>query len=148
MKKKGLVWIRRDIRLHDHAALAASLSENEITYLVFIFDTNILDPLSKKSDSDRRVQFISESLLEIAKELQKNNSGLIIIKGEPIKEIPKIAKSLSVSTLYFNRDYSPYTMNRDDSVIKSVENMGVGVKTYKVELTPLDQEKNTLKNLM
>jgi deoxyribodipyrimidine photo-lyase len=131
MSKSGLVWIRRDIRLHDHPALAACLAENEITYLVFVFDPHILNPLSKKSSCDRRIQFIAESLLEIAKTLQKNNTGMVILKGVPAIEVPNLVKKLRVNTLYFNHDYSPYAIKRDQGVSEAINKLGVKVKTFK-----------------
>ncbi len=45
---KALVWLRRDLRLHDHAALHHALRSHQDVWLVFIFDTTILDPLLKK----------------------------------------------------------------------------------------------------
>ena len=43
--EKALVWFRRDLRDHDHAALAAALSQARTVYCAFIFDSTILDAL-------------------------------------------------------------------------------------------------------
>ena len=47
--KRGLVWLRRDLRIHDHAALSAALQSCEQVFLAFIFDQTILDPLKDLS---------------------------------------------------------------------------------------------------
>ena len=62
-QEKALVWFRRDLRDHDHAALSAALSNAREVHCAFIFDTDILDALPSRQD--RRVQFIRESLVEL-----------------------------------------------------------------------------------
>ncbi|MDZ4163373.1 MAG: deoxyribodipyrimidine photo-lyase, partial [Burkholderiales bacterium] len=41
----GLVWLRRDLRASDHAALAHALGHCRQVWCVFVFDRQILDPL-------------------------------------------------------------------------------------------------------
>ena len=128
---KGLVWIRRDLRLHDHTALSECLKHNTITYLVFIFDSKILDPLKKPNLKDSRVQFISDALLEIQTTLEKNKAGLIILNGDPTIEIPKLAQKLNVNSVYFNRDYSPYARHRDANVTAHLKKSNIKVNSYR-----------------
>jgi deoxyribodipyrimidine photo-lyase len=45
--QKALVWLRRDLRLYDNAALHHALKEAKQVWLTFIFDTEILQPLLK-----------------------------------------------------------------------------------------------------
>ena len=45
--QKALVWLRRDLRLYDNAALSHALKESKQVWLAFIFDTDILTPLIK-----------------------------------------------------------------------------------------------------
>ena len=55
----GLVWFRRDLRLTDHAALAAALRSCRRVHCVFVYDRAILDELRAAGlDADRRVEFI------------------------------------------------------------------------------------------
>jgi deoxyribodipyrimidine photo-lyase len=131
MGTKALCWIRRDLRLHDHAALASAIQNHDQVYLAFIFDNDILDPLKKRAASDRRLQFIAESLVEIQGTLEKNHSGLLIRYGNPVIEIPALVKTLEIDTLYFNRDYTPYPQKRDHSVTEKVAAMGCTVQTFK-----------------
>jgi len=111
--KKGLVWIRRDIRLHDHAALSAATKECDEVYLVFVFDKKILDKLEPE---DRRVSFLYESLWEIEEKV-----GIHTLIGDPVDLIPKLYKKLKIDQLYFNRDYEPYALKRDNKVIRELK---------------------------
>jgi deoxyribodipyrimidine photo-lyase len=61
----SIMWFRRDLRLHDNAALfnalqAASQSGGAPVLPIFIFDKQILDKLEDKSD--KRVVFIQAAL--------------------------------------------------------------------------------------
>mgnify|MGYP003387223130 CR=1 FL=1 len=118
MKTPALCWLRRDLRLHDHAALSAALERHEDVHLVFCFDTQILSKLKDKED--RRLTFIIESLEELETELQKRGSSLHILHGDPVVEIPRLAATLKCSEVYANRDYEPYAKKRDEAVAKKV----------------------------
>jgi len=128
---KGLCWIRRDIRLHDHAALHHCLNETDKTYIVFVFDKKILDPLKAKSASDKRIQFIAESLIALQDVIQENGSSLIISYGDPVEEIPKLTEKLGIDCLYFNRDYSSYALERDSAVTNAITDQGRRTKSFK-----------------
>jgi deoxyribodipyrimidine photo-lyase len=112
--KKGLCWLRRDLRLHDHHALSKCLKDNDETYLVFVFDPYILDKLKDKKD--RRVHFIIQSLQFI-----QEHAPIHILYGDPVQEIPSLMKKLGCESLYFNRDYEPYAKERDAKIKKLCE---------------------------
>lgn len=127
--KRNLCWIRRDLRLHDHHALSRALKEAEETYLVFIFDQNILGKLSDKND--KRITLIMDALVEMEETLNTHRSSLIIRFGDPVKLIPELAKELQIDGLYFNRDYEPYAKRRDEAVEKSLRGKNIAVHTFK-----------------
>ena len=76
--QKGLVWFRRDLRLHDHAALASAISSCDEVHCLFVFDPEILSKLEDKSDA--RVQFIHDSLVEM-----QNQASIEIRYGDQRK---------------------------------------------------------------
>lgn len=123
-----LCWLRRDLRLHDNAALSKALSQGKTT-LVFVFDPLILDKLTDKNDI--RVTFIYQSLQEIERELRKKKSSLIILYGDPVEEIPRLASKLEVSDVFCNRDYEPYAKERDSKVAKILHSLGISFHQYK-----------------
>ena len=53
---KALVWLRRDLRVDDHAALYHALRAARRVWCAFVFDRDILDPLLRQGrQQDRRV---------------------------------------------------------------------------------------------
>ena len=118
-KEKALVWFRRDLRDHDHAALSAALSKSQQVYCAFVFDTEILDALPTRQD--RRVHFIRESLVELDAALHARGGGLIVRHGRASEEIPALARMLGVSAVYANRDYEPSAKRRDTDVADALK---------------------------
>lgn len=121
----ALVWIRRDIRLEDHHALAKATSENDEVSLVFIFDSLILNKLKNKDD--RRITFIHESLLDLSNALKEYNSDINILYGDPTELIPDFVKKKKIKKLYFNRDYEPYAKKRDLKVANKLKDIETSV---------------------
>jgi deoxyribodipyrimidine photo-lyase len=135
--QKALVWLRRDLRLYDNAALHHALKQSEKVWLTFIFDTDILKPLLKGEldpkglKHDRRVDFIWQGLKQIDDELRKQGGGLIVRFGKPTDCIPEIAKELGVSSVFVNHDYEPSAIERDKTVQAKLEKQGIGFETFK-----------------
>ena len=61
MPDAALVWLRRDLRCEDHAALHHALRSARRVYCAFVFDREILEALPTRRD--RRVEFIRDSLV-------------------------------------------------------------------------------------
>jgi deoxyribodipyrimidine photo-lyase len=121
-----LVWLRRDLRTTDHAALAAAIAaahrERTQVYCAFVFDREILDPLASRRD--RRVQFIHAALAEIDATLKAAGGGLIVIHGHARREIPALAQALSVSQVHAAIDYEPAARERDEAVAQALRGQG------------------------
>ena len=125
----ALMWFRRDLRLHDNTALSNALRECERVHCAFIFDTDILDKLVDKSD--RRVDFIHQSIVELAADLRHAGGGLIIRHGRAVDEIPRLAEELAVDRVYAAHDYEPRRIHRDNAVRKALRATGRDLVTCK-----------------
>jgi len=126
---KALVWFRRDLRDHDHAALAAAIAAAPQVYCAFVFDTDILDALPTRQD--RRVDFIHASLLELDAALRARGGGLIVRHGKASEEIPLLAGQLGVTTVFANRDYEPAAKERDAAVATNLQAQGIAFHACK-----------------
>ncbi|MBU1361395.1 MAG: DNA photolyase family protein [Gammaproteobacteria bacterium] len=125
---KGLMWLRRDLRLDDNAALYHALRSCRQVLCVFVFDTDILDELPR---ADRRVEFIRESLVEIDARLRTLGSSLIVRHAAAAEEIPALARALEVQAVFANRDDEPAAMARDTRVFGDLANAGISFQTFK-----------------
>jgi deoxyribodipyrimidine photo-lyase len=124
----GLVWFRRDLRAHDHAALHYALKTCNTVHAVFIFDKEILEKLPA---NDKRVDFIHGSVVELQAALRKQGIGLVARHAWASDELPKLAKELGVQAVFCNHDYEPPALVRDEKVQNSLAQLGIAFHTYK-----------------
>ena len=118
----ALFWHRRDLRIDDNKGLFEALKQNEIVNPIFIFDKSILDKLP---NNDQRILFIYQEIESLKKSYQNLGSDLWVYYGEPSEIIPKIAQELNCSSVYFNNDYEPYALQRDQEIQLSLNNIKI-----------------------
>jgi deoxyribodipyrimidine photo-lyase len=110
---KAIFWHRRDLRIDDNAGLHKALVSGNQVQPIFIFDRNILDGLPS---NDQRVLFIYQYVNKLKEAYQKLGSDLWVFYGHPLDIIPKIAIENRFESVYTNRDYEPYALERDQKL--------------------------------
>lgn len=126
---RALVWLRRDLRLDDQAALYHALKSANSVQAVFVFDTEILDALPVRID--RRVAFIHESVAALKAELESLGATLHVLHGPASSLIPEFAVRLGVNAVFCSRDYEPAAIRRDETVRQSLQDMGIAFHASK-----------------
>jgi deoxyribodipyrimidine photo-lyase len=124
-----IFWFRRDLRLHDNAGLFHALEQGKPVLPVFIFDRNILDELEERTD--RRVEFIFQSLLEIQKKLIVAGSTLDVRFGYPEEIWRQLINEYPVSAVYTNHDYEAYALKRDTEITGFLNEKGISFHSFK-----------------
>jgi deoxyribodipyrimidine photo-lyase len=131
----ALVWLRRDLRTDDNAALHHALRAARRVWCVFVFDRAILDALPR---ADRRVEFIRDSLVGVDAELRAlaashgiEGAGLLVRHGLATDEVPKLAAALGVQAVYASHDDEPAALARDARVRGRLADAGVVLHTGK-----------------
>lgn len=125
----NIMWFRRDLRLHDNAALYHALQSNDPVVPVFIFDRNILDDLEVKDDS--RVSFIYHALQEMQQQLTAIGSTLDIIHATPLEAFKVLVKKYTIEKVFTNKDYEPYAIQRDTAIAQFLKENSIGFYDYK-----------------
>lgn len=126
--KINLFWYRRDLRLTDNVGFHYALEAGLPVLPIFIFDTNIISSLPK---NDSRVTFIYNSLHQLNQELQSKNSSLLCLYGTPEECWEKLSQEYDINTVFTNRDYEPYGIERDEKIEKLLSTKGITLNTYK-----------------
>jgi len=83
---------------------------------IFIFDINQIDSSKNKYFSSNAVQFMIESLEELAKEIKKKKGELYFFYGNVLKVLKSIHIKYNITEIGFNADYSPYSLQRDNEI--------------------------------
>ena len=125
----AVFWFRRDLRLHDNAALYHALKSGYPVLPLFIFDTNILEDLTDRSDA--RVGFIHQSLQEIRDTLLKQGSDMLVLKGNPESVWKEVLERFDVVKVFTNRDFEPYAVDRDKAVSDMLRQRNIPFHTTK-----------------
>jgi len=124
----SVFWFRRDLRLEDNTALQQALSNPMPVLPIFIFDKQITDELPH---DDARITFIYNQLFEIHRQLETLGSGLLILKGNPLRIWNELISSFSINSVFFNKDYEPYALERDKSVINFLNKNNISTHSFK-----------------
>lgn len=128
-----IVWLRRDLRLQDHAALSLALRYPEPILPVFIFDQEILDPLKTGHDltHDSRVAFIYGSLKSMHKTLQGFGAGLHVVYGRPVEALSHITDRCKAVRVIYAGDDEPDALVRDEAVRVMLQARGIDMLRVK-----------------
>lgn len=130
--KVSIFWFRRDLRLEDNVGLYQALQGKYPVLPLFIFDSEILESLPK---NDPRVTFIHTQLQKLRTELQeKYHSSLALYHGKPLAVFQQIVKAFAVDTVYTNRDYEPYALQRDEQVKAFLGDNHIGFQRCKDQI--------------
>ena len=125
----AVFWFRRDLRLHDNAGLYHALKSGYPVLPLFIFDTNILDDLTDRSDP--RVGFIHQSLQKIRETLLEQGSDMLVLRGNPEDVWKDVLARFEVKKVFTNRDYEPYAVSRDRAVSDMLQRRNIPFHTTK-----------------
>jgi len=129
MSKYSIVWLRRDLRLEDNAALYHGLRSGVPIKPIFIFDENILSKLNAKDDA--RVTFLHNTVVELKSELKALGSDLQVYYDKPWNVWRQLVDDDDLVAAYVNRDYETYAIDRDSSVADMLGKAGKGWYDYK-----------------
>jgi len=127
--KVSIFWFRRDLRLYDNTALYYAIQESTPVLPIFIFDTEILNDLADKSDA--RVNFIHDQLTIMNQQLDEIGSGILVKYGKPEEIFRSLLEEYDVQSVFTNRDYEPYALERDQNVDHILQNKGIGFYDFK-----------------
>jgi deoxyribodipyrimidine photo-lyase len=122
----ALLWLRRDLRLHDHPALQAA-SEHEQLIPVFCWDRRLLNGRHR---SALRTDFMHRSLLELADAFRAIGSDLLVLNERPETALPALAAACGASVVYATADVSVFARRRDRAVGAALQQLGVGLELF------------------
>ncbi len=106
-------WTRRDLRLHDNAALQAALAHGEPVIPVFVLDPTLL---GAPDAGERRVAFLLGGLHALDADLRGRGSRLIVRQGDPAEELARLTAETGAVRVFAEADPWPYARARDARV--------------------------------
>lgn len=119
---------RRDLRLQDNTALIEALSSSEKVIPCFIFDSRQVDENTYKGE--HCIQFMLNSLHELNADLQKKGSQLYFFSGIAEDIIKRLLQDDRIEAVFVNRDYTPFSLERDQHIREICQQKNVSFHCY------------------
>jgi len=123
----AIVWFRRDLRLHDHPALATAAREYECVIPLFVFDDRLL---GGRAGSDNRVAFMHSCLDALDDALRGLGSALVARAGRPEEVLTAFARETGAQAVFWTSDVSPFARARDARVTHALRAAGIAPRPH------------------
>src|SRR3954451_11966145 len=103
---RAIVLFTRDLRVHDHPALAAAAEGGPVVPL-FVLD----DRLTRWSAN--RTAFLLDALKDLRAQFGRRGAPLVVRRGDPVGETLAVARETRADAIHRSRDVSPYAKRRE-----------------------------------
>jgi deoxyribodipyrimidine photo-lyase len=129
---KSIVWFKTDLRIDDNETLVEAIRKSETIIPVYCFDESLFGetPFGFKKTGSFRAQFLLESLKDLQSQLKKLDSKLLILKGKPEVEIPKIVKEFGVKKVFAKREVATEEKAQEKLVQNELFKLGCELETF------------------
>jgi deoxyribodipyrimidine photo-lyase len=123
MASTTLLWLRRDLRLHDNPALVAA-AEGDRLLPVYVFDPGHYgtadfggtDSFTYEKTGGRRTAFRIASVADLCSRLRDRGSDLVVRVGDPETVVPELAERVGADTVHVHTRPTPEERESERSV--------------------------------
>ena len=130
MTRTDLVVFSRDLRVHDHPALATAVRHADHVVPLFVFDDAIFDGTFA---APNRVAYMLEALRDLDASLHARGGALIVRHGNWAHQVVAVAREFDAHTIHLTRDVSAWSERRAQQLRSELpaahvaEHPGIGV---------------------
>ncbi|MFF5211277.1 cryptochrome/photolyase family protein [Streptosporangium sp. NPDC000396] len=126
-----IVLFNRDLRVHDHPALAAACANARHVVPLFVVDPGM--------PSGRRAGFLIESLADLRESLRMRGGELVVRWGDPVAETIRLGRELPAQAVYVSADVSALARSRERRLAEECERHRMGFRRFPgVTIVPPD----------
>jgi deoxyribodipyrimidine photo-lyase len=122
-----VVWLRRDLRVHDNAALHEACRQAGQVIPLFVFDPDIL---GREDTGAARVAFLLDALRVLDANLQKCGGRLVARQGRAQEEVIRAVDEWGADGVFHQREYEPFGRKRDEAVAQALRERGKVIETF------------------
>ena len=123
----ALVWLRRDLRLADNAALHAALQAGYVPVPVYIHAPEEEAPWAPGAATR---WWLHHSLAALDAGLRALGSALVVRTGDSGAELDRLLEETGAQAVYWNRLYDPAITRRDSTIKEALRSRGIRVESY------------------
>jgi len=118
----NIVWLKRDLRIEDHAALFSARKHGTIIAIYIIEPEYWRLP----DTSARQWRFIKQSLVPLKEQMARLGIPLLFFKGDAVEAFRKLSEKLEISSVHSHEETGNlWTFKRDIAVGNFLKTQGI-----------------------
>jgi deoxyribodipyrimidine photo-lyase len=127
----NIVWLKRDLRTSDHEALFQAENQKEDYLIVYLFEPSLI---LHKDVSERHLQFVYHSLLNMNRFLKPANRRIQIFHGEAKEVFEFLISKYKLKNVFSHQESgTKITWNRDKNISSLFKKKGVKWEEFQTE---------------
>jgi deoxyribodipyrimidine photo-lyase len=113
MVKRGLVWFKNDLRLHDNESLTRALEECSELLCCYCLERSDFDmqELGFRKLDINRFKFLEQSILDLQHHLELLGCHLFIGEESALVTLPKLVSKYGITDIYGEEQYASYELD-------------------------------------
>lgn len=122
----SIVWLRRDLRLHDNPAIDAAARRGGEIYLVYIDETSE----TRRAAGAATLWWLDKSLRALSAEVAARGGRLLFRRGEPLEILNQMIEATNASAVYSNRRYGDAERTVDAEIKQKLSDQDITVESF------------------
>ena len=124
-----VVWFKRDLRVHDHAALTAAVETGAPVLPLYVIEPSLL---AHPHTSTRHVELVLDGLADLRESLADVGAPLVIRVGEVVDVLEALATQVAIETVHSHEEFGVLaTWERDRGVAQWCRARGVRYREHR-----------------
>ncbi len=119
-----ILWLRRDLRLADHPALAAAVASGRPVIPVFIHDETV------EALGAAATWRLGEGIAVFARALEAAGSRLVLRRGKALEVLRALLAETGAGAVYWTRGYDRAAIARDREVKAALGDEGIEARSF------------------
>ncbi|HYF07060.1 MAG TPA: deoxyribodipyrimidine photo-lyase, partial [Acetobacteraceae bacterium] len=115
-----ILWFRQDLRLADNGAVAASVAAGPVLPVYVLDDA----APGRWALGGAARWWLHHSLAALGRDLASRGAPLLLLRGEAVALIPRLARQTGAAAVHASRQYEPWARQRDEMVRQALDAQG------------------------
>jgi deoxyribodipyrimidine photo-lyase len=120
----AVVLFTRDLRVHDHPALAAACANAGRVVQLYVLDPALA------GRSPNRDRFLHQSIVDLREALRSRGGDLVVRTGDPVAETMAVARSAGAEGVALSADVSHYARRRERRLDRACTQAGLSLRMF------------------